>query len=360
MTNSLFETMPQSPAYDGQPAKLVELTNAVGMQVVFMDIGATWLSCVVPVAGEMREVLLGLSTMEDFKQHGSFLGVTVGRYANRIANSQYSWQGETYHLNGNQGAHCLHGGKDGWSHRRWDIVAHSKQKVEFSIFSADGDQGFPGNATASVTYELTDDNQVVISYKASTDKATPLNLTNHAYFNLLGAESGADILDHKLQVNADYYLPTTSEGIPLGELASVENTSFDFRTAKTVVQDLLADEQQKNCKGYDHSFLLDDRYLLDNSSKTGQSVAAVEAPDASLSMQVFTDKPSIQFYGGNFLEGTPNRKGSTYKQYQGLALETQFLPDSPNQADWPQESCMTLPGEEYAFTTVYKFNVLAS
>lgn len=354
MTNSLFETMPQLPAYDGQPAKLVELTNATGMKVVFMDIGATWLSCVVPVAGEMREVLLGLSTMEDFKQHGSFLGVTVGRYANRIANSQYSWQGETYHLNGNQGAHCLHGGKDGWSHRRWDIVSKSNQQVEFSIFSADGDQGFPGNATASVTYELTDDNQVVISYKASTDKATPLNLTNHAYFNLLGAESGADILDHKLQVNADYYLPTTSEGIPLGELASVENTSFDFRTAKTVKQDLLTDEQQKNCKGYDHSFLLDD------SCKTGQTVATVEAPDGSLSMQVLTDKPAIQFYGGNFLEGTPNRKGSTYKQYQGLALETQYLPDSPNHSDWPQESCFTLPGEEYAFTTVYKFNVLAS
>jgi len=354
MTNSLFETMTQSPAYDGQQAKLIELTNAGGMQVVFMDIGATWLSCIVPVTGEMREVLLGLRTMEDFKQHGSFLGVTVGRYANRIANSQYSWQGETYHLNGNQGAHCLHGGKDGWSHRRWDIVAQSKQKVEFSIFSADGDQGFPGNATASVAYELTDDNQVVISYKASTDKATPLNLTNHAYFNLLGAESGADILDHKLQVNADYYLQTTSEGIPLGELASVENTSFDFRTAKTVREDLLADEQQKNCKGYDHSFLLDD------SCKTGQTVATVEAPDGSLSMDVFTDKPAIQFYGGNFLEGTPNRTGGIYKQYQGLALETQFLPDSPNQADWPQESCMTLPGEEYAFTTVYKFNVLAS
>ncbi|MFV0447593.1 MAG: galactose-1-epimerase [Vibrio sp.] len=354
MTNGLFDTMPQSPAYDGQPAKLVALTNAAGMQVVFMDIGATWLSCVVPVAGEMREVLLGLSTMDDFKQHGSFLGVTVGRYANRIGNSQYSYQGETYQLNGNQGAHCLHGGKDGWSHRRWDIVNQNKQKVEFSIFSADGDQGFPGNATASVTYELTDDNQVVISYQASTDKATPLNLTNHAYFNLLGAESGADILEHKLQVNADYYLPTTFEGIPLGELASVENTSFDFRTAKTVKQDLLTDEQQKNCQGYDHSFLLDD------SCKTGQPVATVEAPDGALSMQVLTDKPAIQFYGGNFLAGTPNRKGSTYKQYQGLALETQYLPDSPNHTDWPQESCMTLPGEEYAFTTVYKFNVLAS
>ena len=354
MTHSLFETMTQSPAYDGKPAMLVELTNASGVQVVFMDIGATWLSCQIPVAGEMREVLLGLSTMEDFKQHGSFLGVTVGRYANRIANSQYSWQGETYTLAANQGAHCLHGGKDGWSHRRWDIVNQSKQKVEFSIFSADGDQGFPGNATASVTYELTDDNQIVISYKASTDKATPLNLTNHAYFNLLGAESGTDILDHKLQVNADYYLPTTSEGIPLGELASVENTSFDFRIAKAVKQDLLTDEQQKNCKGYDHSFLLDD------SCKTGQMVATVEAPDGSLSMQVLTDKPAIQFYGGNFLEGTPNRKGSTYKQYQGLALETQYLPDSPNHSDWPQESCFTLPGEEYAFTTVYKFNVLAN
>ncbi len=354
MSHSLFNTMTATPAYDGQPAKLVELTNKNGMRVVFMDIGATWLSCIVPVAGEMREVLLGLSTMEEFQQHGSFLGVTVGRYANRIANSEYQHQGETYKLAANQGAHCLHGGKDGWSHRRWNIVSQSEQQVEFSIASPDGDQGFPGNATASVTYELTDDNQVVISYKASTDKATPINLTNHAYFNLMGADTGVDVLEHKLQVNADYYLPTTSEGIPLGELESVENTSFDFRIAKAVGQDLLADEQQKNCKGYDHS------YLLDGSCKTGESVATVEAPDGSLLMQVLTDKPAIQFYGGNFLEGTPCRAGGIYKQYQGLALETQYLPDSPNHPEWPQESCMTLPGEEYAFTTVYKFNVLAS
>jgi len=351
MAHSLFNTMTATPAYDGKPAKLVELTNPNGMQVVIMDIGATWLSCVVPVAGEKRDVLLGLSTMEEFQQHGSFLGVTVGRYANRIANSQYEYQGETYTLAANQGAHCLHGGKDGWSHRRWDIASQSEQKVEFTIFSEDGDQGFPGNATASVSYELTSDNQVVISYKASTDKTTPLNLTNHAYFNLMGADSGQDVLKHKLQVCADYYLPTTSEGIPLGDLESVDNTSFDFRVAKTVGQDLLADEQQKNCQGYDHS------YLLDDSCKTGRSVATVEAPDSSMSMQVFTDKPAIQFYGGNFLAGTPSRTGGEYKQYQGLALETQYLPDSPNHPEWPQESCMTQPGEEYAFTTVYKFNV---
>jgi len=248
----------------------------------------------------------------------------------------------------------LHGGKDGWSHRRWEIASQSEQKVAFSIFSADGDQGFPGNVTASVTYELTDDNQVAISYKASTDKTTPLNLTNHAYFNLMGADSDSDILDHKLQVNADYYLPTTSEGIPLGDLVSVENTSFDFRTPKAIGQDLLADEQQKNTNGYDHS------YLLDDSCKTGHAVAAVESSDGSLSMQVFTDKPAIQFYGGNFLAGTPSRSGGEYKIYQGLALETQYLPDSPNHPEWPQESCMTQPGEEYAFNTVYKFNVLSN
>jgi len=351
MTNSLITTMTASPAYDGEPAKLVELSNANGMKVVFMDIGATWLSCVVPVVDEMREVLLGLSTMEDFQQHGSFLGVTVGRYANRIANSEYEYQGEKYKLAANQGTHCLHGGKDGWSHRRWEIVSQSEQKVEFSIFSPDGDQGFPGNATASVMYELTDDNKLSISYKASTDKTTPLNLTNHAYFNLMGAESGADILEHKLKVNADYYLPTTSEGIPFGELALVENTSFDFRTIKPIGQDLLADEQQQNTQGYDHS------YLLDDSCKTGQSVATVEAPDGSVSMDVLTDKPAIQFYGGNFLAGTPSRSGGEYKQYQGLALETQYLPDSPNHSEWPQASCMTEPGEEYAFTTVYQFNI---
>ncbi len=354
MTHSLSNTMTAAPAYDGKPAKLIELTNQAGVRVVFMDIGATWLSCTIPVAGENREVLLGLSTMPDFLEHGSFLGVTVGRYANRIANSEFSYLGESYALAANQGDHCLHGGQDGWSHRRWSILNQSERQVEFSIFSEDGDQGFPGNVTASVTYELTDDNQVVISYKASTDKPTPLNLTNHAYFNLMGADSGVDILKHKLQVNADYYLPTTSEGIPLGELESVENTSFDFRVAKAVGQDLLTDEQQQNCKGYDHS------YLLDDSCKTGASVATVEAPDQSLLLEVFTDKPAIQFYGGNFLAGTPTRTGGEYKQYQGLALETQYLPDSPNHPEWPQDSCIALPGEEYAFTTVYKFNILQS
>ncbi len=354
MTNSLFNTMTASPAYDGKPAQLVELTNSHGMRIVLMDIGATWLSCVVPVADEMREVLLGLNTMEQFLQHGSFLGVTVGRYANRIANAEYEWQGEKYQLTGNQRGHCLHGGKEGWSHRRWAIVNQSAQQVEFSIFSADGDQGFPGNVTASVCYELTDNNEVAIRYKATTDKTTPINLTNHAYFNLMGADSGIDTLEHKLQIRADYYLPTTSEGIPLGELAHVENTSFDFRQPKTVRQDLLTDEQQKNVKGYDHSF------FIDRSCDITTSCAVVEAPDASVSMLVFTDKPAVQFYGGNFLAGTPTRTGQEYKQYQGLALETQFLPDSPNHPEWPQECCMTQPGEEYAFSTVYQFNVLAN
>ncbi|MDD1782617.1 galactose-1-epimerase [Enterovibrio sp. ZSDZ35] len=350
MEQSLVQGMTSQAAFDGQPANLVTLQNSHGMQVVLMDIGATWLSCQVSLAEGAREVLLGVNTMADFIAHQSFLGVTVGRYANRIAKGRFSIDGQDYQVSTNQAGNTLHGGVEGFDKRRWSIESQSVSAVTFSLVSDDGDQGFPGKVNAAVTYTLTDDNQVVIGYKAITDKTTPVNLTNHAYFNLMGAESGADCREHRLMIAADRYLPTNDVGIPHGELKAVEGTGFDFREAKLVAQDIMSDEDQIPAKGYDHS------YLFDTKRDPEAPVAVVTSPDGRITLSVFTDKPAMQLYTGNWLEGTPNRSGGTYFDYAGLALETQFLPDSPNHPEWEQPSCFLKLGEEYAYQTVYQFD----
>lgn len=349
MANPLFESMTRESFQDGRVAQFVELSNVHGMRIVLMDIGATWLSCRLPLGEQEREVVLGVDSMAAFESQGAFLGATVGRYANRIAQAQYEHDGQTVQLVASQGANCLHGGKLGWSHRRWTLVSKSERTAVFSLYSADGEQGFPGNVTASVTYELTDANEVCIRYLANSDKATPINLTNHAYFNLMGAESGANVLEHKLSINAECYLPTDETAIPLGGLQSVRNTGFDFRYMKTVGQDLMSDEQQALAKGYDHS------YWLNEECRLGACAATLVSDDEKVTLKVFTDKPAMQLYSGNWLQGTPGRNGTEYSDYQGLALETQFLPDSPNHPEWQQESCMLLPEQEYAYTTVYQF-----
>ncbi len=223
MTEPLTITMTQQAAFDGEPAKVVELKNNTGMSVSFMDIGATWLSCRLPlVNGELREeVLLGVGTMGSFMHQQCYMGVTVGRYANRIANGLFEVDGEAFQVSTNQAGNCLHGGEEGFDKRRWNIESQSEQQVTFSLLSEDGDQGFPGNLEVHVTYTLTDDNQVSIAYFAKTDKATPVNLTNHAYFNLLGAEADLDCRSHRLTIAADQYLPTNEVGIPLGTLQDV-------------------------------------------------------------------------------------------------------------------------------------------
>jgi aldose 1-epimerase len=360
MTDSLFQSMTQENAYDGQVAKLVKLSNKAGISITLMDIGATWLSCIIPIADEQREVLLGVATMADFKKHVTYLGATVGRYANRIAQGQFEIDGQQFQTETNHAGNTLHGGLNGFDKRRWNIDNASENSVQFSLVSPDGDQGFPGKLAVSVCYHLTELNQVKICYKATTDKATPVNLTNHAYFNLLGAESSADCKNHLLCINAQYYLPSNDLGIPLGELAPVENSSFDFRQPKTIDQDLLSDNQQKRVKGYDHS------YLLDEKAQQGKCAAEVSSADNQLILRVFTDKPALHLYSGNWLSGTPNRifkedeiggKSKEYADYAGLALETQFLPDSPNHPEW-QQSCPILQiGQEYNYQTIYQFIV---
>lgn len=353
MTHSVYQpeiAMTDSPAFDGKPAKVITLRNKHGMRAAFMDIGATWLSCVLPLAQGERDVLLSSPSMTEFKQHSAYMGVTVGRFANRIANSRFTIDDQTYQVAANEGKNCLHGGPEGFNRRRWQIEQHSDNQVIFSLFSADNDQGFPGNLTAKVSYTLTDDNSVRIDYDAICDKTCPVNLTNHAYFNLAGESAEISCLEHELQIAADAFLRTGAGLIPTGELADVTSTNFDFRSRKPIKQHFLQDSDQQGAGGYDHAF------VIQNDKRDGKAVVAeVCSPQNDVRMTVHTTLPSIQFYSGNYLAGNQG-KHHEYANYAGLALETQFFPDGPNHSEWPEEVRGILPaGELQKSTTRYCF-----
>lgn len=342
----LKETPTQAP--DGLPYRLSTLRNANGMVVMMMDWGATLLSCRVPMNdGSVRETLLGCPSPEIYTQQSAFLGASVGRYANRIARSQYQFENNLVTLVPSQGENQLHGGPDGFDKRRWRIVRQNEHEVLYTLDSPDGDQGFPGELRATVHYSLSDDNGLVIEYRAQVDKPCPVNLTNHAYFNLDGTQD--DVRNHKLQLFASHWLPVNEQGIPDADLAPVENSSFDFRAPKKIAQDFLSDEAQKKVQGYDHAFLLDAKGDLSSPA------AHLWASDGKLKMSVFTTAPALQFYSGNFLAGTPAREQGEYAAWQGLALESEFLPDSPNHPEWPQPDCFLRPGEDYRSVTEYRF-----
>lgn len=358
MTSPLLQSMTQTPATDGDIANVVELTNQKGCSIVVMDVGATWLSCQLALTlDQTREVILGIATMEQFYEQQAYLGASVGRYANRINNGHFSIGSEEYQLSINQAGNTLHGGEVGFDKRRWDIVEQSSNSVTMGLNSLDGDQGFPGNLAASVCYTLTEENRVEIVYRAKCDKPCPVNLTNHAYFNLQGADSGENCLSHTLQLEADYFLPVSDVGIPFSSKSmvdvtkSVKNTGFDFRTPKQVAKHFMLDDEQQNSQGYDHS------YLLAESKSLNHPVASLVSPDKKVTMKVLTDKPAIQLYTGNFLAGTPRRQGGVYENYAGIALETQYLPDSPNHPEWKHSNSILEPGKDYCFTTAYQFEM---
>ena len=335
-----------SHAPDGQPWRITVLRNRNGMVVTFMDWGATWLSARVPMQdGSVREALLGCATPSDYLHQDAYLGATVGRYANRIASAEL--KPLNLLLAANQGAHQLHGGPEGFDKRRWQIVSQSETEVHYRIDSPDGDQGFPGNLIADVIYHLDDDNCLSITYDAQTDKPCPVNLTNHAYFNL-DAHHG-DARQHRLQLHADRYLPVDSEGIPNAPLKAVGGTSFDFNQPKCVMDDFLADDDQKAVKGYDHAF------LLSTAGDSTQPAAELWSADGKLALTVFTAAPALQFYSGNYLDGTRAREQGSYTAFQGIALESEFLPDSPNHTEWPQPDCWLQPGDRWQSVTRYRF-----
>lgn len=341
----LKDTLQQAP--DGQPFCLATLRNSAGMVVSVMDWGATLLSCQVPMKdGSMRETLLGCASPEDYLRQNAYLGASIGRYANRIANGQLVHDGNVIKLEVNQPPHQLHGGPQGFDQRRWRILRQDEQNIVYALESAEGDQGFPGALQVTAHYCLTSDNRIRITYHAIGDKPCPVNLTNHAYFNLDSVPG--DIRHHQLQILADSYLPVDSSGIPSAGLRSVEGTSFDFRTAKSIAQDFLSDSCQQAVKGYDHAFLLQAKGNLD------LPVARLWSSDGQLEMAVYTTAPALQFYSGNYLEGTPAREG-VYHAHHGVALESEFLPDSPNHLEWPQPDCWLQPGERYESVTEYQF-----
>lgn len=336
-------------APDGQPAKLIVLRNAHGCEVTFMDWGATWLSCLVPIdQHSAREVLLRSPNLKQHLRQKAYLGGTVGRYANRIHNATYvefaGTKSTPVALSANDDGNSLHGGPCGFDARRWQVESFSSSKVVFGLVSEDGDQGFPGRLEVRACYELGNDNSITASFKATTDKPCPVNLTNHAYFNL--ASSHSSVLTHELQIKAGHYLLVLDSGRLEAELAPVAGTDFDFRVGKVL-------GRQGRDAGYDHAF------FLDTASTDGrQPVAYLVAPDRRLQMTIATTKPALQVYTGSILRGTLGASGQRYAAHAGIALETEFLPDAPNHPEWPQPSSILLPGQTYAHQTTFLFTSL--
>ncbi|MBE2895627.1 galactose-1-epimerase [Pasteurellaceae bacterium HPA106] len=341
--------MTEMLAADGKPFKLIELNNAHGMRVLLTDWGATWLACSVPVREQQREVLLRADNPQVHCAQGAYLGASVGRYANRIAHAQFTLNDRTFTLDANQdGKHQLHGGSQGFNHKRWQVLEQSESAVTFALTSSDGDQGFPGEVQSQALFALSDDNALRICYSAVASADTPLNLTCHPYFNLDGIRSGRDVLDHSLHIAASHYLPVDSEGIPQGELKAVAGTGFDFKQPKTIGQDFMRDEDQKATRGYDHAFLFDEQ----NSKKVQVRLISSQA---DLGLAITTNQAAIQVYTGNFLQGTLNSQGGAYANQAGVALETEALPDTPNHPAWWRYGGMSQKDVRYCNDTVFTF-----
>jgi aldose 1-epimerase len=336
---------------DGRAITLYTLTNSHGMEVRAMNYGGIIVSIRVPDRnGQFADVVLGHETLDGYRPNPPFFGAIVGRYANRIANGTFKLDGETYTLPKNDGPNTLHGGDKGFDKQVWDTEPlKGRTGVAFSYFSKNGEEGFPGNLRVKVTYTLTNANSIEIDYEATTDKATPINLSNHSYFNLKGEGEG-DILDHEIMINADRFTPVDKNLIPTGELRPVKGTPLDF-TKPTKIGARIDDnyEQLVLAHGYDHNFVI-------NRNGGGLVLAArVYEPTTGRTLEVSTTQPGVQFYTGNFLDGTiTGKQGHVYKKHYGFCLETQHFPDSPNHPDFP--STILRPGETFHQKTVFKFS----
>jgi len=337
---------------DGKKVELFTLKNESGMTVQITNFGGRVVDLWVPDKnGKMEDVVLGYATLDGYLQSNEiYFGTLVGRYGNRIGQARFAIGDSVYVLAANNGANHLHGGVKGFNNVVWDAVQNDESTLLLSYLSPDGEEGYPGNLQVNVTYELTSDNELKIEYRATTDKATPVNLTHHSYFNLKGAGVG-DINDHLLMINAAAFTPVDSGLIPTGEIASVEGTPFDFRQPTAIGARVNEDHQQlKYGLGYDHNWVL-------TPADSGLTLAArVVEPVSGRTMEVYTNEPGIQFYGGNFLNGQDTGKnGMVYHHRGALCLETQHFPDSPNQPQFP--STLLEPGQEYYSVCIYKFGV---
>jgi aldose 1-epimerase len=332
---------------NGKKVKLWTL-SAGDLKLSLTNFGAAWTSLFVPSRESVKDdVLLGYSSLEGYLHNEPFIGVTVGRFANRIKNAAFSLNGKTYALQANDGKNSLHSGPCGFDKLLWKSEAYEENKgvyVRFEIESPDGDCGFPGKLKAVVTYGLTESNEIICDYYAKVDKPCPVNLTNHAYFNLAGEGKGS-ILSHNVLLYSSSYVQVDKNRIPTGKLLPVDNTDFDFKTRRKICSNV---SFLKPFKGYDHCF------AIDGEQGKLRSCAEIYEPDSGRSMKVFTTQPGVQFYTGNLLKKVKGKQGSVYGKHSGLCLETQHYPDTPNQNSFP--SCIAGPGKDYHEKAVFAFS----
>ena len=334
---------------DGREVTLYELVNANGLRATVMDYGAILVNLEVPDRnGKLADINLGFDDLDSYIKRNPLFGAVVGRYANRIENAGFTIDGVEYKITRNSGKNHIHGGNK----KRFDKVIWKGKKfrtdkgagVRFAYLSRDGDEGFPGNLNCTVTYTLTNKNELKINYQATTDKPTVVNLTNHGYFNLAGAGSG-DVLGHEMMINADFYTPGDKALIPTGEILSIKGTPLDFTEPKTIGARI---EQLTETRGYDHN------YVLKNSDGSLTLAARVYEPSSGRIMEVYTTEPGMQLYTANGMRDVQGKAGKVYQRYYGYCLETQHFPDSPNKPHFP--SPVLRPGEKYDTTTIFKFS----
>jgi len=329
---------------DGKEVYLFTLVNNKGTEVKISNYGGTVTSFITPDKNDKKsEIIIGFDSLNQYLQKPPYFGALIGRYGNRIANAKFTLDGTTYHLAANDGKNTLHGGLKGFDKVVWDatIPNDSVPSLTLKYLSKDGEEGFPGNLDVTVQYTLTDQNELKIEYNAETDKATPVNLTNHTYFNLSGDVNNT-ILDESLMIDADRYTPVDSSLIPTGKITPVKGTPYDFTSPKKIGKDI---NEVKG--GYDFN------WVLNRKDSSLQKVAVLSDPISGRTLEVYTTQPGLQFYTGNFLDGKfVNRDGKPIKQHTALCLETQHFPDSPNEPGFP--STILRPGEKYHSLTVYK------
>jgi aldose 1-epimerase len=338
--------------HDGRPINLYTLTNSHGLEIRAMNYGGIIVSMLVPDRkGQFADIVLGHDTLEGYVPNPPYLGAIVGRYANRIANGAFTLDGKTYTLPKNDGPNTLHGGvKRTFDRVVWDDEAlKNKNGVAFTYLSKDGEEGFPGNLKIKITYTLTNKNELVVEYEATADKATPINMSQHSYFNLAG-EGNGDILTHQLMLNADRFTPVDKNLIPTGELRPVKGTPLDFTTPTKIGAHIDDNYDQLVLgHGYDHNF------VTNHKGNSLDLAARVYEPTSGRVLEVSTTQPGIQFYTGNFLDGTiTGKQAHVYKRRYGFCLETQHFPDSPNHPEFP--STILRPGETFHEKTVFKFS----
>lgn len=348
-TYQLPRTTAFEGTYKGKNTHLMTLTNRAGMQIALTDYGARLVSAMVPDKhGDLIDVVLGFDSIQKYMQADEqYHGATIGRYGNRIANGEFTLDGKKYTLAKNNGPNCLHGGLDSFDKKVWDRQVSFQKSVTFYYVSPAGEEGFPGELKTVVSYELTNDNEIIIQFQATTNAPTILNLTNHAYFNLNG-EGNGDILNHDITINATEFVEINQDQVATGSILPVQGNSLDFTRPRELSKCINStDDQILFAQGYDHTFI--------NKQPISQSAAKAYSKQSGIQLDVFTSEPGLHLYTGNFLPGDQGKSGRNYRKHGGFCFEAQHYPDSPNHAHFP--SVTLLPGEVFKSTIKYKFSI---